>query len=144
MFTVGFASPLARAKDTLRNLVESGECCLNIISEHFLEAANSTSINAPFGVSEWSLSGLHPAPCKLVKCSRVEEAIFSVEGKLVEAKEYESRATPGKKTATLAIIEGVRFWAREDALNEDKNLLDPNVRKVRFRYRVNDRLTVKC
>jgi hypothetical protein len=35
--------------------------------------------------------------------------------------------TPGKKTGVLAIIEGVRFWAREDALNEEKNQLDPNV-----------------
>jgi flavin reductase (DIM6/NTAB) family NADH-FMN oxidoreductase RutF len=70
---------------------------------------------------------LTPAPCTEVKASRVAEAIFSVEGKLLETKEYESRVTPGKKTGVLAIIEGVRFWAREDALNEDKNLLDPNV-----------------
>jgi len=27
----------------------------------------------------------------------------------------------------LAIVEGVRFSAREDVLNEDKNLIDPNV-----------------
>ena len=107
--------------------MDTGECCINIISEHFLEAANAASINAPYGVSEFALSGLHAAPCKSVKASRVQEAIFSVEAKLVEAKEYESRATPGKKTGTLAIVEGIRFWAREDALNEDKNLLDPNV-----------------
>ncbi|KAF2092710.1 hypothetical protein NA57DRAFT_82074 [Rhizodiscina lignyota] len=129
LFIFGFASPIARAKDTLRNLVDTGECCVNIISEHFLEAANSTSVNSPYGVSEWSLSGLHPAPCKLVKASRVQEAVFSVEAKLVEVKEYESRVTPGKKTTTLAIVEGVRFWAREDALNEEKNLLDPNILK---------------
>ena len=70
------------------------------------EAANATSVNAPYGVSEWALTGLHPAPCKDVKASRVQEAIFSVEGKLVETKEFESRATPGKKTGVLAIIEG--------------------------------------
>lgn len=57
----------------------------------------------------------------------MKEAIFSVEGKLLETKEYESRVTPGKKTGVLAIIEGVRFWAREDALNDEKNILDPNV-----------------
>ena len=91
------------------------------------EAANACSVNAPYGISEWALTGLHPAACKHVKASRVEEAIFSVEGKLLETKEYESRATPGKKTGVLAIIEGVNFWAREDALNEDKNQLDPAV-----------------
>ena len=106
---------------------ESGECVINIISEHFVEAANATSVNAPYGISEWALSGLTPAACTDVKASRVEEAIFSVEGKLLELKEYESRATPVKKTGVLAIIEGVRFWAREDALNEEKNQLDPAV-----------------
>ena len=90
-------------------------------------AANACSVNAPYGISEWSLTGLHPAPCKDVKASRVQEAIFSVEGKLLETKEYESRATPGKKTGVLAIIEGVRFWAREDALNEEQSMLDPAV-----------------
>lgn len=91
------------------------------------EAANACSVNAPYGISEWALTGLHPGACKHVKASRVQEAIFSVEGKLLETKEYESRATPGKKTGVLAIIEGVNFWAREDALNEDKNQLDPAV-----------------
>jgi hypothetical protein len=45
----------------------------------------------------------------------------------METKEFESRATPGKKTGVLAIIEGTRFWAREDAINADRNLLDPDI-----------------
>jgi len=45
----------------------------------------------------------------------------------METKEFESRATPGKKTGVLAIIEGVRFWAREDAINEDRNIINPAV-----------------
>lgn len=127
LFILGFAGGWDRAKDSLANLRDSEECTLNIISEHFIEAANATSINAPYGISEWALTGLHPAPCSVVKASRVKEAIFSVEAKLVETREFESRATPGKKTGVLAIVEGVRFWAREDALNEEKNLLDPAV-----------------
>jgi flavin reductase (DIM6/NTAB) family NADH-FMN oxidoreductase RutF len=127
LFTVGYAGGFDNAKDSLRNLTESGECVINIISEHFLEAANSTSINAPYGESEWSLSGLTPEKCKTVKASRVKEAVFSVEGKLDFTKEYESRATPGKKTGVLAVIEGTHFWVREDAINADKNLIDPAV-----------------
>lgn len=92
-----------------------------------MEAANACSINAPYGVSEWALTGLHPAKCTEVKASRVQEAIFSVEGKLMNTQEFESRATPGKKTGVLAVIEGVKFWAREDAINEDRNLIDPSV-----------------
>lgn len=127
IFVVGFAGGFDRPKDSLSNLLETGECVINIISEHFLEAANACSVNAPYGTSEWALSGLTPAACEVVKPSRVKESIFAVEGKLVDTKEFSSRADPGKKTGVMAIIEGVRFWAREDAINEDRNLIDPDV-----------------
>ncbi|MCJ1410982.1 hypothetical protein MMC19_005070 [Ptychographa xylographoides] len=127
VFVVGYAGGYDNAKDSLKNLMESKECVINVISEHFVEAANATSINAPYGVSEWAISGLHPAECTTVKASRVKEAIFSIEGKLMETKEFESRATPGKKTGVVAFIEGTRFWAREDAINEEKNAMDPTV-----------------
>lgn len=127
LFIIGFAGGLEQAKDSLKNLIDSGECCINIISEHYLEAANATSVNAPYAVSEWALTGLSPAECKDIKASRVKEAIFSIEAKLIKTDEFESRVTPGKKTGVLAIVEGVRFWAREDAINEDRNLIDPEV-----------------
>lgn len=129
MFVVGFASSMAAAKDTLRNVVDTKECVINIISETYVEAANAASVNAPYGVSEWDVSGLTPEyDCETVKCARVKEAVFSVEAKLDFLKEWESRATPGKKTGTMAVFEGTRFWVREDALNEDKNIVDPEVR----------------
>lgn len=67
-------------------------------------------------------------PCKSVRAHRVREAIFSVEGHLVETKEFESKVTPGKKTGVLAIVEGSRFWVREDAINEAQDYIDPAVR----------------
>lgn len=127
LFIVGYAGGFDNAKDSLTNLQESGECVINMISEHFVEAANSTSIDAPYGVSEWALSGLTPAPCSTVKASRVKEAVFSIEGKLDSLREFESKGTPGKKTGVLAIIEGTRFWVREDAINEERNMIDPAV-----------------
>ena len=126
MFIVGFASSLEKAKDTLKNLVESKECVINIVSEHFLEAANSTSIDAPYGTSEWAVSGLHPGDCETVKASRVREAVFSIEGKLVDTREFKSPAS-GRITGTMAIIEGTRFWVREDAIDESKSLIDPGI-----------------
>ncbi len=131
LFVVGFASPLAPeagAKDSLRNLHATGECVINIISEEFVEAANSTSVNAPYGVSEWAVSGLTPVyDCQTVGCARVKEAVFAIEGRLESVREFESRATPGKVSTTLAVIEGTRFWAREDAVNEELNMLDLKV-----------------
>ncbi|OAP64145.1 hypothetical protein AYL99_00117 [Fonsecaea erecta] len=129
IFCVGFAGGFDNAKDSLRNLLDSRECVINIISEDFVEAANACAIDLPYGVSEWGVSGLTPAPCDVVQCSRVQESVFSVEGKLVSTQEFASRSlqTPGKKTGVLAIIEGVRFWVREDAINEDRTLIDPAV-----------------
>jgi len=127
LFIFGFAGRFDRAKDTLRNLVETGECCINIVSEHIIEAANACSTNAPYGISEWALTGLHAEPCSVVKPSRVKEAVFSIEAKLVSTREFESRATPGKKTGVLAVVEGVRFWVREDATNKERSLIDPAV-----------------
>lgn len=130
VFAIGITGNLANAKDTLANIASSKECVLNIISEHFVEAANATSVNAPYGVSEWGLSGLHQAPSSLVKPARVQEAIFSVECKLMELKEFDSKANPGKKSGTLMLLEGVNFWVRDDAINEERNMIDPLVRRL--------------
>ena len=127
LFTLGFSGGYNRPKDTLNNLLAQKECTLNIISEDYIEAANYTSINAPEGVSEWPFSGLTPAKSTVVRPDRVQESVFSVEAKLLETREWESRVTPGKKTGVLAIVEGVRFWVREDAVDESGVLIDPAV-----------------
>ncbi|OBR14425.1 nitrilotriacetate monooxygenase component B [Colletotrichum higginsianum IMI 349063] len=128
LFVVGFSASVERPKDSLRNLLESRECVINIIGEGFLEAANSTSVNAPYGRSEWDVSGLTPVyDCKHVRAARVKEAVFSVEGTLDFYREYDSKATPGKKSGVVAFIEGVNFWVREDAINDQRNIIDPAV-----------------
>ncbi|KAK4106198.1 hypothetical protein N658DRAFT_490801 [Parathielavia hyrcaniae] len=131
LFTIGFASSLSasNAKDSLRNLAERRECVINMVSEHYVEAANAASVNAPYGVSEWGLSGLTAAyDCETVPgVARVREAVFAIEGRLESLREFESRATPGKMSTTLAVIEGTRFWVREDAVNDERNLVDPKV-----------------
>jgi flavin reductase (DIM6/NTAB) family NADH-FMN oxidoreductase RutF len=81
----------------------------------------------PYGESEWSVSGLTPAETTEVKPKRVKESVFAIEGKLLNTQEFESRATPGKKTGVLAIVEGLKFWVREDAINEERTLIDPAV-----------------
>ena len=131
LFTLGFVSPLSpssRAKDSLRILHETGECVINIISSPFIEAANSCSVNAPHGVSEWVISGLTPTyDCETVKAPRAKEACFAVECKLVHVKEFESKSKPGETSTTLVVVEGTRFWVDEEAINGDKNLMDMEV-----------------
>lgn len=126
IFVVGFSSPVAKAKDSLRNILATKECVINIISESFVEAANSTSVDAPYGISEWDVAGLTGLDCEVVKCKRVGEAVVSVEARLDMVKEWESR-TSGDKTGTMVVLEGLRFWVREDAVNEEGSLVDPAV-----------------
>jgi flavin reductase (DIM6/NTAB) family NADH-FMN oxidoreductase RutF len=125
IFVVGFSarSRSERPKDTLRNLRETGECVINIVSEHTIEAVNATSIDVQFGVSEWDFSGLTEAVSTMVKAARVKEAVFAIEGKLREIIEldYHGKGQLVKPTGALAIIEASRFWVREDALNEERS-----------------------
>lgn len=93
-----------------------------------IEAANATSIDSPYGVSEWVVSGLTPVrDAQTVRCARVGEAVVSIEAKLDYVREYESRDTPGKISTTVVIVEGTRFWVREDAVNEERSLVDLSV-----------------
>jgi len=125
IFTLGFSSGMGADKDTARQLLETAECTINIVSEEFVAAANYTAIDAPAGVSEWALSGLTPQRSDVVAPPRVGEAVFAVEARLVASHEWTSR-TSGRKTGTTAIVEGVRFHVREDALTEN-GALDPAV-----------------
>ncbi|TFA97719.1 Uncharacterized protein CCMA1212_010585 [Trichoderma ghanense] len=127
-FVVGFAHPPSGPRDSFVNIRDSGECVINIISEHYIEAANSTSIDAPYGVSEWGVSGLTAEySCETVKAPRVKEAVFSVEAKLESIKEIESRAQPGRISTWLVVLEGTRFWVRDDALSEKQDYVAPEV-----------------
>jgi hypothetical protein len=53
------------------------------MSEHFIEAADACSVDAPHGVSEWALSGLHQAQSTTAKPARVQESVFSIEANLI-------------------------------------------------------------
>ncbi|KAM0263025.1 hypothetical protein ACHAQJ_001403 [Trichoderma viride] len=127
-FAVGFAHPQTGPKDSFVNVRDTKECVINIISEHFIEAANSTSIDTPYGTSEWNVAGLTADySCETVKAPRVKEAIFSIEAKLESIKEIESRANPGRASGWLVVFEGTRFWARDDALSENQDYVSPEI-----------------
>ncbi|KAK6357408.1 hypothetical protein TWF718_001720 [Orbilia javanica] len=113
MMVIGFSSSMENKKDTLQNILDTGELVINVISEWFLEAANYTSINAPPGVSEFVLSGLTPAPSSKVKPPQVAESAFSIEAKLVSHHPWVSPAT-GKTTGVTIFAQGVNFHVRED------------------------------
>jgi flavin reductase (DIM6/NTAB) family NADH-FMN oxidoreductase RutF len=128
-FVIGFTARGDRPKDTRKNLEDTGECVINIVSDHMIEAVNATSLDIPYESSEWELSGLYPSPSTTVKPERVKEAVFSIEGKLLEMKslDYHGHGKSGKPTGALAIIEATRFWVREDAISDTKDEIDLEV-----------------
>ncbi|OLL25549.1 hypothetical protein NEOLI_002178 [Neolecta irregularis DAH-3] len=123
IFTIGFSLAGGKFKDTMQNIVDTGECVINIISEWFAEAANYTSIDAPADVDEWTLSGLTPVESTKVKPPRVGESAFVVEGKLVNHQIFKSLVT-GKDSSGLVVVQGIQMHVREDVVNEELNLID--------------------
>ncbi|PYH86343.1 hypothetical protein BO82DRAFT_326571 [Aspergillus uvarum CBS 121591] len=123
LFIVGFSSRPGRAKDTYRNLQATGECVINTVSEGMIEAVNATAIDAPYGVSEWEISGLTEAPSSTVTPSRVRESVFSVEGRVLEIKEFAAHS-PGMSVSAVVLIKATRFWVEEGAVDAEGSHID--------------------
>lgn len=122
IFTLGLSQGQGIPKDSLRNVLETKELTINIISEWFVEAANATCTNAPFEEDEWKLSGLTPQASTLVKPPHVAESAFSIEAKLLNHHNWHSKTDPNRTTGTLLIVEGMKFHIRQDVINEDKTI----------------------
>lgn len=124
IFVLGFSANGGNLKDTCKNILETGELTINIISEWFVEAANFCSVNAPPNSDEWDLSGLTPVESEVVKAPHVAESAFSVEAKLVNHYDWKSKKNPDLLTGTTILVEGVKFHIREDVTNDEFNLID--------------------
>lgn len=118
--------------DSLRNLLETEELCISIVSDWFLEAANFTSVNTPPQISEWVMSGLHPLKSSTVKPAHVAESAFSMECRLHSTMPIFSKTAvkedgSPRRTATLALVEAIMFHVREDAVDEKRETVDISV-----------------
>lgn len=118
MFIVSFSSRHGRMKDTYQNMKDTKECVINTVSENMIEAVNASSIDAPYGVSEWDITGLTEGETTTVKPSRVKESVLSIEGKVVDVKEFKGHR-PGMSGSAIFLVEATRLWVQEDAANED-------------------------
>ncbi|KAL6909069.1 hypothetical protein GGI43DRAFT_394526 [Trichoderma evansii] len=127
-FAVGFGHPPTGPKDSFINVCDTRECVINVVSEDILEAANAASIDAPYGISEWDMTGLPPDYCcETVRVPRVKESRFSIEARVESINEIQSREYPGRISSRLVIFEGTRFRARDDALNKEQDYIFPEV-----------------
>ncbi|MFC5459283.1 flavin reductase family protein [Massilia niabensis] len=79
---VGFAS--IGAKDTLRNVQETGEFVWNLATQSLAEAMNSTCAAVPPETDEFALAGLTPQASRLVKAPRVAESPVAFECRVTQ------------------------------------------------------------
>jgi flavin reductase (DIM6/NTAB) family NADH-FMN oxidoreductase RutF len=79
---VGFAS--IGAKDTLRNVQETGEFVWNLATRPLAEAMNASCAAVGPEVDEFALAGLTPAPSRLVAAPRVAETPVAFECKVTQ------------------------------------------------------------
>ena len=101
-------------KDTLRNVEETGEFVVNVVSDAISAAANAASAEVPPEVDEFDLSGLTPVTSEVVRAPRVAESPAQMECRLLQV--VYTRRAPGGGVVVLGEI--VRFHIREDLFDD--------------------------
>lgn len=101
---IGFSS--TSWKDSVANIQETGEFVWNLATMDLAKQMNATAAHVAHGVSEFSIAGLTPAPCKLVKAPRVAESPVSFECKVSQIVQLQG-ADGTKANAWLTLGEVV-------------------------------------
>jgi flavin reductase (DIM6/NTAB) family NADH-FMN oxidoreductase RutF len=101
-------------KDTLRNVEETREFVINVVSEAISAAANAASAEVAFGVDEFPLSGLTPVASVAVRPPRVAESPAQMECELLQVI-YTGHA-PGSGVVVLGEV--VRFHLHEELVED--------------------------
>ncbi|MGH9628581.1 MAG: flavin reductase family protein [Bryobacteraceae bacterium] len=117
--------PMIRAsdgerKDTIRNIEQTREFVVNVVSEDFAEQMNICSGEYPPEIDEFNLSKLTPIESELVKPARVAESQVNMECRLVRIIEV----SPKPLGASVVLGEVLRFHVRDDLFDSFK--VDPD------------------
>jgi flavin reductase (DIM6/NTAB) family NADH-FMN oxidoreductase RutF len=104
----------AQRKDTLRNVEETREFVINVVSEAICAQANTTAAEVAPEVDEFRLAGLTPLASEAVRPPRVAESPAQMECRLLQVI-YTSHAPGG---GVIVLGEVVRFHVRQDLLDD--------------------------
>jgi flavin reductase (DIM6/NTAB) family NADH-FMN oxidoreductase RutF len=118
-------SPMIRGsdgakKDTLRNIEETREFVVNIVSEEFAQQMNICSAEFPPDVDEFVASGLTPIRSDLVKAPRVKESSVNMECRLLQVVHVSEKPLGG----SIVLGEVVRFHIADEICDDYK--IDPD------------------
>ncbi len=100
-------APMIRAsdnqeKDTLRNLRETGEFVVNIVTEALVEAMNISSTEIPKEIDEFGYAGLTAYPSVTVKPPRVAESPVHFECQVVQI--FDIGVEPGAGSVVIGKV----------------------------------------
>ncbi|KAJ3748824.1 hypothetical protein DFH05DRAFT_1474377 [Lentinula detonsa] len=124
LLSVSFSLSPRRPKDTRENILATKEFTVNIISEHFIEAANVTAVEAPADVDEWIISGLTMEPSSQVKPACVKESLFSMECQLHFSHDIlDLKTSDVTNSLVLGLIKQVHV--NKSVLAENGLVIDP-------------------
>ena len=110
-------------KDSLRNIRETGEFVISVVTFELAERMNLTSGDYDATINEFELAKVASAPSKLVRPRRVAESPVSFECKLHQILDF----NPGPEGGSLVIGEVVSVYIDDRHLKEgrlDRNSLD--------------------
>jgi flavin reductase (DIM6/NTAB) family NADH-FMN oxidoreductase RutF len=115
--------PAGEPKDTLRNIRETGEFVINMVTYELGEAMNLTSGDYDASINEFEMAKVASAPSKVVRPRRVAESPVSFECKLYQILDF----NPAPEGGSLVIGEIISIHVDERHLKEgrlDRNSLD--------------------
>jgi flavin reductase (DIM6/NTAB) family NADH-FMN oxidoreductase RutF len=116
-------APQGEPKDTLRNVRDTKEFVVSIVTYALLDPMNITSGEYPATVNEWELAKVTPEPSQLVRPARVKESPVSFECKLHQILDF----SPAPTSSSLVIGQVVAIHVDDAHLKDgrlDRNSLD--------------------
>jgi flavin reductase (DIM6/NTAB) family NADH-FMN oxidoreductase RutF len=101
-------------KDTLRNIRETGEFVISVVTEELAKLANATSAEFTPDVSEWDTLGIQGADSITVRPKRVAASPAAFECKLIQIVDLGAKDTP---TNSLVLGHVLRIHVDDAALD---------------------------
>jgi flavin reductase (DIM6/NTAB) family NADH-FMN oxidoreductase RutF len=89
-------------KDSLRNIKDTGQFVVNVVSKALAEKMSATSAEFAPDVSEFAQVGLDEAPCQFVEAPRVRQSLINMECTLHQILEFGNH--PGAGNLVLGRI----------------------------------------
>ena len=105
-------------KDTCRNIIESGEFVVNLVTRADIDTMNLTSIDAPADRGEIELAGIKTLASTVVSPPRIATSPVNLECRLFQRID-------ASEASTVVLGEVVAFHIADDRVNADKHVDAP-------------------